>query len=172
MRDKNEGIYLWLLEQDRQKSRVLPRGSELSGAVEEQPRISADCLSGKVPSNESKYQKSTSSETAGFEQLLAEIAALEEESRRLDEVQQQQRSNLKILSEKLIREKRKRNIDLQAAIGKLETQLTNLISSTQVEIDAGEVNGKLEKAALEPSHEASSDSGRDGNPVDIVEEIE
>ncbi len=136
MNNKHEGIYLWLLEQDRQKNRSRAlRENERSPAVQS-PSYSPDPPFDNGKSHENQALQESSENTIDVEQLFDETASLEEESNRLDEEQKKLSLQLKTLSEKTIQEMKKRNrakqqavTQLRAKVNKLETLLEELASS-------------------------------------------
>ncbi len=116
MRDKNEDIHLWLLEQNRKKDRV----RLLEESNQEMPSVPVSILNHPWFNNEEAYkvevERPTFSENADLDALLKEKADLEEEMHRTDEEIKELDSRVKALREKIIEETKKRNIEKRLEI--------------------------------------------------------
>jgi hypothetical protein len=117
--DKNEPISLWLLEQDRQKNRArLLRETERT-LVAQSPNTQ-DRLSFFYDGFRQDEEKlPIPIETSEYEQLMKKKAALEEQSRFLDEKQKQLYLHAKMLCRKIIQEIKKRNAEKQQTVTRL-----------------------------------------------------
>ena len=126
MGDKNEGIFLWLLEHDRQKNRA--RLLEEVDRDSAEPPLSGpnDSLLGSEIFREGENRESAFSEFADLEQLLKAKIDLEDESHRLDEIQEKLNLRTKMLCEKIIQETKKRNSEKQQAVKQLQTRISSL----------------------------------------------
>lgn len=124
-RDKNEPVLLWLLEQERKKSRGhVPKEADKDSGEE------VTCIE-EVPPESEKPRKdndmpSTVDATTDLEHLMEEKAFLKEESHSLDKEQDKLNSQVKMLCEKIIQEKKRRNSEKQKEISKLQESIANL----------------------------------------------
>ncbi|HEX9261587.1 MAG TPA: hypothetical protein VF893_03580 [Candidatus Bathyarchaeia archaeon] len=126
-RDKNEGIYLWLLEQDRQKNRVQAlKQTDLNPAVQSQNIPSNTGFNSEESQAQTEEKQLTCGESTNFEQLTREKASLEEEYHRLDEEQKKLSLRIKILCEETIREIKKKNSEKQQAVNQLQARISGL----------------------------------------------
>ena len=134
MGNKNESIFLWMLEQERQKNRT--------HVVEETNRDSVELptTADQPPESEKPHKKEdkppTPKETPDLERLMKEKESLELESRRLDEEQEKLNLRFKALCEKIVQQTKKNNSEkrqaanqLQVRIDSLEAQLKALLGS-------------------------------------------
>jgi hypothetical protein len=107
MGNKNESIFLWMLEQERQKNRtqVLEETrrdlAELPDAPDEPPE------SEKPHTKEDK--PATPEEGTDLERLMKEKESLESESHRLDEEQEKLNLRVRALCEKIAQQTKKKN---------------------------------------------------------------
>ncbi len=134
--DKNESIFLWLLEQERQKDRARQLKEIQCDTTMQPPNTLPEEFFYEEKFQEEKNLSSASSELDepnDFEHLLKEKAKLEEESHCLDEQQDRLNLQIQMLLEKAVEEKKKKNneerdriIQLQARIKALEDQLGSL----------------------------------------------
>ena len=126
-RDKNEGIYLWLLEQDRQKNRAQAlKQTDLNPAVQSQNTSSNSGFNSEEFQTQIEKKPSSYSESTDFEQLIKEKASLEEEYHRLDEEQQKLNLRIKMLCEETIREMKKKNGEKQQIVNQLQARISGL----------------------------------------------
>ena len=130
MGDKNEDIHLWLLEQDRKKSRLRLQeeaGHEMAAApvsILNHPWFN-DYRSYRV-----EIERPTFAESTDLDQLLKEKAGLEEEFRRSDVQIKSLDLRARELCKEIIQETKKRNIGkrheiehLREKIALVQTQL-------------------------------------------------
>ncbi len=177
MHDKNEGIYLWMLEQDRQKNRVHAL-EQTSNSTSQLTKAAHDLIFNNKASSENEKEQSPVRNNADLEQLLNKIASLEEESRNLDKEQKQVDLRIRILCQNLIEELEKRDSQKQQAIrqlreriGTMETQFQELVASDVYEkVQAGSIDGKSRKWKSE-TIKRSLDSDQDGVIVEIVYKV-
>jgi len=167
MRDKNEGIYLWLLEKDRQKNRALVYEETVHNSTLQSSGTPQDALFNGEKFKQHEDKPSIQTETADLEQLLKELACLEEELRQLSDEQKQLSMRVKVMCEKLVQEIKKKDgqkqqevNQLQKRIGKLETHLGETSHSDE--------SGESEDRKID-SKPYKLD--QDGVTVDIIEEI-
>jgi len=168
MPDKNEGIYLWLLEQDRQKNRAYALK-----VTDESPTLHFQSTQDNSRTNTEKSsedlnEQSPLSENIGLDELIEEKADLEEESRRLDEEQRHQSLRIKILCEKLVQEIKKKNSQKRQTIDQMHTRIDKLETRLK---EISNFESREENDTLEAFQEKLSDHGRGEVPVNIVEEI-
>ena len=180
MSDKNEGIFLWILEQDRKQNQARAQAEAVRKSTEPAPNAAIDTLFASQKPNEDENEQPTFSEDSDLEKLLKEKTSLEEESRNLDEIRKKLNQQAKMLSEKLVQEIKRKNgrkktivNELQARIGKLEACFQELSPTDELgeAESAGNDDNKSNKPALEASQEELLDSGQDGVAVDVIEEI-
>ena len=176
MKDKNEGIFLWLLEQDRKRSRALALEQTARDSAVQLSHGPADFFFESEEPTKDGHKALMPSEPADLERLLKEKAYLEEESRCLDEKQKQLNLRAKVLWEKIVQEARRKNRKKQQAvnqlkkrIGELETQLQGISSSnSQGESGAAAIEN-LNKLAVEASDEQFSNLDQDGITLEFTE---
>jgi len=124
MGNKNESIFLWMLEQERQKNRtqVLEETrrdlAELPAAPDEPPE------SEKSHTKEDK--PATPKEATDLERLMKEKQSLESESHRLDEEQEKLSLRARALCEKIIQQTKKKNSEKRQATNQLQNRIDNL----------------------------------------------
>lgn len=136
--DKNEGVFLWLLEQERQKDRAYQLKERLCDTTIKSSNTLPEELFYNEKIQEEKdvqLESSESDELNNLECLLKEKANLEEESRYLDKQQERLNLQTKMLLEKIVEDKKKKNnenqeaiVQLRARIKVLEDELENLFA--------------------------------------------
>ena len=145
MRQKNESIFLWILEQERQKNRAHVLKESHSNFGVHSSSIQQASFFNNEKSQKKEETLLTLNGTNELEHLEKEKARLEKESHRLGEEQRRLNLRIKKLTWMLIQELRKRNEkkhqainQLKARIHKLETQFTELqLFETQEENQTG-----------------------------------
>jgi cell division septum initiation protein DivIVA len=144
MRDKNEPISLWLLELDRQKNRARVLAETARNSAMQSPSNQHDPWFNCDKSHKDENKRLSISKAKGLEQLIEERGSLQEKSRRLDEAQEKLDQRAKKLTEKIIQELRKRNIEKKQAIDQLRARTRSLeaqLCSLSV-LDAAENKGQ------------------------------
>jgi thymidylate synthase len=133
MRHKNESIFLWILEQERQKNRTRVLKENHSTFAVHSSSIQQASFFNNEKSQKNEETLATLNGTNELEHLEKEKVRLEEESHRLSEEQRRLNRRIKKLTRMLIQELRKRNDkkhqainQLKTRIHKLETQFTEL----------------------------------------------
>jgi hypothetical protein len=129
-REKNEGIFLWLLEQDRQKNRILSRRK--SGLNQEALQLNVPQTSQVTwQVNFEKEKQPTLNKKNFLEQAMMQKTPLEEESNQVEK--EQEKLNLQIITicKELIIKMKKNNSQKQKEIN----QLKKVISCLQEELD-------------------------------------
>lgn len=178
MHDKNEGIYLWLLEQDRQRnrSRLLKETNPASASVPSSIALNSYFNVEKTLKEGCKPSKFI--ETTGIGHFTRERASLEKESRRLDEERKKLNLRVKIalaLVQEIKRindEKSKALEQLQIRIDELEAQLGELpFSDVPTENGTVRIENNLNESASEPSQRALG-FDENGVVVKITKKIE
>ncbi len=138
--DKNDGVFLWLLEQERQRDRTHQLKEKLCNITMQ----SSNTLHEEIFCDE-KFQEEKDvqlepepDEPNNLDWVLKEKANLEEESCSLDEQKERLNLQIKMLLEKIVEEKKKKNnekreaiMQLQGRIKVLEDQLENLFVDRQ-----------------------------------------
>ncbi len=134
--DKNEGIFLWLLEQERQKARTHQLKEIQCKSTMQPPNALPEELFYDERGPEEKdaqLELSELDEQNNLEHLLKEKENLEEQSRCLNEQEERLNMQIKMLLEKIVEKKKKNNSEeretitqLHARIKLLEGQLENL----------------------------------------------
>jgi chromosome segregation ATPase len=147
--NKNESVFLWMLEQDRQKNRVA-KGEEL-GHNSPVPSLSIPSSSYGIREEirENQGLQSIVCETSDLERLLREKESLEEEARCLDEDVKRLNLRERALLEQLVQETRKRNEEKKRAVLQLQEQLGGL----EDRLGLGELVQKTEKSNSEKQRE-------------------
>ncbi len=179
MNEKDDGIFLWMLEQDRQrnKDRVLNR--ELVES-EEQLSSAARELISSARNSEREIGQSTPHETDDLAQLLSEQADLEEESLKLDGEERELSLRARALSERLLQEISRRNDEKRRQISQLQAKISMMeqtFGGLSISDPIGEnAVGNVEQESARPegsegSPRESIDSGHDEPIVEIVEEV-
>jgi hypothetical protein len=127
---KDDSVFLWLLEQERQNNRERALRETNRNSVVQSPGIPCSPPAIRENDHEDEGVQSPSGEKTDLELLFKEKAGLEEESRLLDEEQKRLNLRVKTLIGKLVQETKKRNsekqqeiIHLREQIGGLENQL-------------------------------------------------
>ena len=177
MPEKNDGIFLWMLEQNRQRSKH-PAFKEETVQSEEQLSSATRELIFAARNSEQEIRQSLPDEPDGLEQLLREQADLNKEFLRLDKEEKELSLRVKELSEKVVQEIRKRNdskrsqiSQLQAKISKMELALGELsVSSSVGENTVGNAERESAKPMDSDSPRKSLDSGDCERIVEIVKE--
>lgn len=124
--NKNEPISLWLLEQDRQKNRARLLRETERNLVAQSPNTQ-DRLSFFYDGFRQDEEKlPIPIETSEYEQLMKKKAALEEQSRFLDEKQKQLDLHAKMLCRKIIQEIKKRNAEKQQTVSHLKERIEKI----------------------------------------------
>ncbi len=179
MNDKDDGIFLWMLEQDRQrnKDRVL---NKVSVESEEQLSSAARELIFSARNSEPEISKSLPDDADDLAQLLGEQADLKEESLRLDEEEKELSLRARALSEKVMQEITRRNDEKRKEISQLQAKINNMeLMLGELSVPnptVGNTVGSVELESAKPadsggSPQESLDAG-DGEPVvEIVEEV-
>ena len=178
MHNKNEGVYLWLLEQDRQRnrSRLLKETNPASASVPSSIALNSYFNVEKTPEEGCKPSKSI--ETTGFGHFMQERASLEKESHRL--IEERKKLNLRVKIALALVEEMKRINDekfkaleqLQTRIDELEAQLVELpFSDVPAENETVRIGNNLNKSASEPSQRALG-FDENGVVVKITKKIE
>ncbi len=133
---KNESVFLWLLEQDRQKKRANLLKEKNRDSEVHFPREQQNSPAIKEKVFEDKRMRLSPDDANELELLLKEKAELERDSRHLDQERKRLvllvRMHLGQLAQEIGKrnnEKRQAIIQLREQIGKLETQLGGLSSS-------------------------------------------
>ena len=133
MRHKNESIFVWILEQERQKNRARVLKENHSNFAVHSSRIHQASFFSNEKSREKEETLLSLNGTTELEHLEKEKARLEEESHRLGEEQRRLNLRIKKSTGMLIQELRKRNDEkhqainqLKAGIHKLEIQFREL----------------------------------------------
>ncbi len=138
--DKNEGVFLWLLEQERQKDRTHQLKERLCNTTMQSSNTLPEELfcDEKFQEEKDVQLETESDELNNQDWLLKEKANLEEESCSLDEQKERLNLQIKMLLEKIVAEKKKKNnekreatMQLQAKIKVLEDQLESLFVDRQ-----------------------------------------
>jgi chromosome segregation ATPase len=147
--NKNESVFLWMLEQDRQKNRVA-KGEEL-GHNSPVPSLSIPSSSYGIREEirENKGLQSIVCEKSDLKRLLEEKESLEEEARCLDEDVKRLSLRERTLLEQLVQETRKRNEEKKRAVLQLQEQLGGL----EDRLGLGELVQKTEKSNSEKQQE-------------------
>ena len=144
MRDKNEAISLWLLELDRQKNRARVLQENARNSAVQSPSNQHDPWFNCDKSHKDENKRIAISKATDLEQLMKEKGSLEEESQSLDAAQEKLDQRAKKLTEKIIQELRKRNIEKKQAIDQLRARTRSLeaqLCSLSV-LDAAENKGQ------------------------------
>ncbi len=127
MENKNEGVYLWMLDQDRQKNQ---RYTKDQGKTREPqvnlPNIPEYLLQGNREIIKVENDLESDNNIDEIDQLLREKEALEEESKRLDEEKNELMLRAKSLLEKEIQDLRNNNSQKQLDLNRIKTKLNNL----------------------------------------------
>lgn len=179
MGDKNEGIFLWLLEQDRQANRVRSSKERTSKSMEQLSSATRSLILNSESSQEHKDKRPQASETANFEHLIEEKASLEGELHRLYEEQKRVHVRLKTVCA-LVQELKKRNGEEKQEVNQGQTKTGRFVaqfrelpfSNAAEENESGNSDNKPNKSASDVSQEKLLDSDQDGVKVEIIEEIE
>jgi chaperonin cofactor prefoldin len=135
MGNKNESIFLWMLEQERQKSRT--------HVVEETNRdlVELPTTADQPPESEkpqTREDKPTApKENTDLERLMKEKESLESESRRLDEEQEKLNLRVKALCEKIIQQTKKKNSEKKQAANQLQTRIDSLEAQLNALLGSG-----------------------------------
>ncbi len=138
--DKNEGVFLWLLEQERQKDRTHQLNERLCNiAMQSSNTLPEELFCDEKFQEENDVQlEPEPDELNNLNLLLKEKANLEEESCSLNEQEERLNLQIKMLLEKIVAEKKKKNnekrettMQLQARIKALEDQLESLFVDRQ-----------------------------------------
>ena len=139
MGNKNESIFLWMLEQERQKNRSQVLEETTCDPVAISPIGTNDTPKSEKACKD-ENDPSSPQETTDLEQLMKEKTILEAESHQLDEEQEKLNLRIKTLCDKIIQqmkkgnnEKRKSVSQMQATISTLEAQLGALSGVRQQE---------------------------------------
>ena len=175
---KNESIYLWMLQQERQKNRTLMIEQTIPNRAAHSSSIPDNILFESEKSSKDEDKPQTPSETTDLDQLAKEAAALEEESRHLEEQEKQLNLRAKTLCENAIQELKKKKNEkqkevnqLKERIGNLETQLRNLSSSgPQHGSGVGKIENPNQPASKSHQNKALP-SHKDGTAVGFTEEV-
>jgi len=144
MRDKNEPINLWLLELDRQQNRARVLEETARKSAMQSLSTQYDPWSNCDKSHKDENKRIAISKATDLEQLMKEKGSLEEESQSLDAAQEKLDQRAKKLTEKIIQELRKRNIEKKQAIDQLRARTRSLeaqLCSLSV-LDAAENKGQ------------------------------
>jgi hypothetical protein len=124
--DKNERVFLWLLEQDRQKNRIrILRETERNLVAQEPDAPDRSWFDGNK-FDQDEERRPILSENAEYEQLMEKKAVLEEQSRFLDEKQKQLDLHAKMLCGKIIQEIKKRNNERQQKVSCLREKIEQM----------------------------------------------
>lgn len=131
MGDKNERIFLWLLEEDRRKSRaralkVCERSSQQSQGTEQYTWQSCDEFPG-IENGEKTV------ENTELKQLMKEKVNLETESLRLDEEINKLDSSARILCERVIKQIKKKNTQKQYVTNQLRENIETMETLLEIE---------------------------------------
>jgi hypothetical protein len=150
MGDKNESIFLWLLEEDRKKNRtrVLKEAYERSAPRSQNTAPYSSFSYDEKCRNENR-QASTG--TADLEQLMKEKVELETESTRLDEQEKKLEVRARTLCERVIREIRKSNLEKQRAVNQLRERIERMETRLGLENAIQETKAKNGKKQQEVS---------------------
>ncbi len=119
------------------------------------------------------------SKTDNFDMLIQEKSTLEKESLRLEIEQKELNQRARVLSERLIREKKRRNDEKQHEISQLQTRISTLenllqqlsFSEAPEKYEVGKIPEILSKLESSVSHWVLLDPDCDGFTVEILEEI-
>ncbi len=179
MNDKDDGIFLWMLEQDRQRNKDRVLNKEFVESKEQLSSAARELIF-SARNSETETVQSTPHETDDLAELLGEKADLEKESLRLDEEERELSLRARALSEKVMQEitrrndeKRKKISQLQAKINKMELTLGELsVPNPAVRNTFGSVEPESAKPADSRGSPRESPDAGDREPiVEIVEEV-
>lgn len=114
------------MEQERRKGRAYaPKENDLDSESESSSFPQELSFSVEKPLGNNDGE-SACSETSDLEYLIEEKANLKEESRCLDEEQEKLNSQIKMICEQIIGEKKKKNREKQQEINKLKASIASL----------------------------------------------
>ncbi len=112
------------------------------------------------------------SEAQQLDQMLSEIAGVEEESKELDEEQKQLKLKAKSIAEKIIQELRKRNRSKLENVNKLQSKINDLESQLKTLSALKDGNSDDEQEGSEVFVETLEQAGENSVTVVAVEEEE
>lgn len=125
MGKKNESVFLWMLEQERQKSRAQALEETACDPVIILPTDTKDTPESKKAHKE-ENKPSEPRETTDLEQLIKEKAILETESHQLDIEQEKLNLRVKTLYDKIIQQMKRRNNEKRQSVDQLQARISNL----------------------------------------------
>jgi flagellar motility protein MotE (MotC chaperone) len=126
MRQKNENIFLWILEQERQKNRARElKENHYNFPVHSSSFQQADFFNNEE-AQENEEILSMLNGTPELEHLEKDTARLEEESQCLSEEQRRLNVRIKKLTRMLIQELRRRNAEKHHRINQLKARIRRL----------------------------------------------
>lgn len=123
--NRNEGVFLWLLEQERQKDRSYQLKERLCNATMKTSNALPEELfwDEKLQEEKDVQLEIEPHELNNFDLLLKEKANLEEQSCCLDKQQERLNLQIKMLLEKIVEEKKKKNNEKRQEIIQLQTRI-------------------------------------------------
>ena len=152
MGDKNESIFLWLLEEDRKKNRAgTPKETCEYSALQSQSTAHSSRFN-HAENCEDKNRQITYTENTDLEQLMKEKTNLEIESHRLDEQQKELDTRARTLCESVIKETKKRNLSKQHAVNQLRERIGSMEARLGLENAIYETKVENDKKQQEVSH--------------------
>ena len=159
MGEKNESIFLWMLEQERQKSRAFAVELAAHDSAAQLPSILDTLLSNGEESSKHEDESPTVDETTELDQLMKEAKSLEEESHRLTDEEKQFSLRAKMLCERAIQELKKKNGEKQQEVTRLKEEISNL--ETQLhDLSSSDSQGESRAGTIENLNKTASKVAR------------
>jgi chromosome segregation ATPase len=126
MHEKNENVFLWLLEQNRQKSRAHVLQENKRNLSAQPPIIFHNPLFNGATSQKDDNKRPAFVTTRDLEQLMKEKTGLENELHSLEEKQRKLDLRARVLCAKVIQETRKRNSEKRQVVNQLRERFARI----------------------------------------------